>query len=325
MKHGRGEHASLLAGAVLALAGCTASGPFLEPHLEAASARQVEVDDTPFFPQDRYQCGPAALATVLSAAGVEVTADSLVQEVYLPGRRGSLQLELVAATRKHDLLPYVLPPSLPALLAALDGDLPVLVLQQFGAGPLPVWHYAVVVGYDASRDVVVLRSGTERRKKMPARRFAISWERADNWAMLALPPGTLPPQVDFTRYMEAAAGLEAVGRVDAAARAYEAAARHWPAESLPQLALANLALARGDLAAAERGFRTAVLIAPEDPAARNNRAEVLRQLGCITLARHEIEAARTLAAGGPLAASADDTARAIAAQPDGDAADCPAD
>jgi tetratricopeptide (TPR) repeat protein len=325
MRAGGGTRAPLLAGAVLALAGCAAPGPLLESQLGDASPRRVELDGTPFFPQQRYQCGPAALATVLAAAGATVTADALVPEVYLPGRRGSLQAELVAATRARDLLPYVLPPELPALLQALDGGVPVLVLQQLGAGPLPAWHYAVVIGYDASRDLVVLRSGTTRRKEMPARHFAPSWERADRWAMLALPPGVLPPGADFAHYMEAAAGLEAVGRLDAAARAYAAAARRWPGESLPQFALANLAHARGDLVAAERGFSAAVRIAPGDAAARNNRAEGLRELGCVTLARREVEAARALAAGGPLAATVEATARAIAAQPEGDAPGCPVD
>jgi hypothetical protein len=68
-----------------------------------------------------------------------------------------------------------------------------------------------------------------------------------------------------------------------------------------------------------------VRLAPSDVAARNNRAEVLRQLGCITLARKEVGIARSLAADGPLAAAVESTAREIAAQPDGDAVGCPAD
>jgi Flp pilus assembly protein TadD len=143
--------------------------------------------------------------------------------------------------------------------------------------------------------------------------------------MVALRPGAMPPMVDLLHYMEAVAGLEAVGRGDAAARAYEAAARQWPDEPLPRLALANLAHARGDLRAAEQGFKAATRLDPANVAARNNRAEVLRQMGCLTLARREIDVALALAAGGPLAASVDSTARAIAAQGTGDAAGCPAD
>jgi len=312
-------------GAVLVMAGCAARGPVLAPAAVGSIPASVELDTTPFFPQRQYQCGPAALATVLSAAGVDVTADSLVPEVYLPGRAGSLQAELVAATRRHERVPYLLPPTLDALLATLGGGFPVLVLQKLGAGPLPGWHYAVVIGYDAPRERFVLRSGTERRKEMPASHFLATWNRADRSALVVLRPGTLPPAADFTRYMVAAAGLEAVGRPDSAALAYGAAVQRWPTESLPQLALANLAYARGDLEAAEQGYRVATRLDPDDAAARNNRAELLRQLGCPTLARREIAQARSLAAGGPLAATVEATAASIAVQPDGDAAGCPTD
>lgn len=317
--------ALLATAAALVIAGCAARGPLLAPATAGAGPGRVELEATPFFPQERYQCGPAALATVLSAAGAEVTADLLVPEVYIPGRAGSLQTELIAATRRHDRVPYVLPQTLEALLATLDGGMPVLVLQKLGAGPFPGWHYAVVVGYDASADHFVLRSGTERRKVMSANHFLATWDRADRWALVILEPGSLPPAADFARYMEAAAGLEAVGRLAAAAEAYEAAARAWPAESLPPLALANLAYARGDLVAAEQGFHAAVRLNPKDAAARNNRAEVLRALGCLTIARREIEVARALAAGGPLSATVEATARAIAAQESVDAPGCPSD
>jgi hypothetical protein len=59
----------------------------------------IELADTPFFPQEALQCGPAALATVLGAAGVAAHPDALAREVYTPGLGGSLQLELVAAAR----------------------------------------------------------------------------------------------------------------------------------------------------------------------------------------------------------------------------------
>ena len=248
-----------------------------------------------------------------------------MSEVYLPGRRGSLQPELVATTRRHDRVPYVLPPSPDALLDTVAGGLPVLVLQKLGGGPWPGWHYAVLVGYDTARDEVVLRSGTERRRTMSASHFLATWDHADRWAMVALRPGVVPPSADFTRYMEAVASLEAVGRRDAAAPGYEAAARQWPGEALPQFALANLAYARGDLVAAEQGFREAARLDPTDAAARNNRADVLRELGCPSVARLEIERARVLAVGTALAGTVEATARAIAVLADGDAVGCPAD
>jgi tetratricopeptide (TPR) repeat protein len=123
--------------------------------------------------------------------------------------------------------------------------------------------------------------------------------------------------------MEAAAGLEAVGRLDDAGLAYQAAVRQWPGEALPQLGLANLAYARGDLQGAERGFRAAIRIAPGDVAAHNNRAEVLLGLGCPASARQEIEAAQALAGDGPLASEVATSAERIRAAQGPDGPGCP--
>jgi tetratricopeptide (TPR) repeat protein len=299
-------------------------GPQLPAMDGAGLPWRVELESTPFFAQQDYQCGPAALATVLVASGIDVTPEALVSQVYLPGRRGSLQAELVAATRSHGRLPYQPPPAFEDLLAALAAGHPVLVLQKTGAGPWPGWHYAVVVGYDAASDRLVLRSGTDRRLEMSAARFRATWDRADRWALLALVPGELPPRVDFARYMEAAAGLEAVGRVEEAGRAYRAAATRWPDQPLPRLALANVALARGDRAAAEADLRAALELEPQDVAARNNLAVVLHARGCPQAARREAEQAREQAGEGPLAAQVAATLRVIEAGAGTDGAGCPA-
>jgi tetratricopeptide (TPR) repeat protein len=316
-----------LASSVLALAltGCVAQEGRLAPDLPTGRPSRVELVDTPFFPQRDYQCGPAALATLLASAGITVQPDQLVAEVYIPGRQGSLQAEMIAATRSRGLVPYVLSPSLEALLAQLAAGQPVLVLQKTGAGPWPGWHYAVVVGYDTQTQRVVLRSGTEARLEMPASRFLATWDRAGRWALVALRPGTLPAEADLARYMQAAAGLEAVGQGEAARRAYEAAASHWPTEPLPRLGLANLAYGQGDLAAAEVGFRAAIERAPNDPVARNNRAAVLLELGCPGAARREIDNATVLAASGPHEHTVAHTRREIETAGGSDGAGCPAD
>ena len=311
--------------AALALTGCATQGSRLAPADPGAMPSRVELVETPFFPQREYQCGPAALATLLAAAGIPVEPDALVAAVYLPARRGSVQAEMIAATRSRGLLPYVVPPSTQSLLAQVAAGQPVLVLQKTGAGPWPGWHYAVVVGYDALEDRVVLRSGTEARLEMSAARFMATWDRAGRWALVAVEPGALPADPDFARYMQAAAGLEAVGRHEAALRAYETAVRHWPTESMPHLGLANLAYARGDLASAEQGFRSAIERAPGDAVARNNRASVLLGLGCPAAARREIERAATLVEGGPHAAAVASTRHEIDAGIGPDAAGCPPD
>jgi hypothetical protein len=99
--------APLLAPLAIALSGCTASPPLVDG-LPADAPRSIELAATPFFPQEDFQCGPAALATVLVASGIAVTPEALAAEVFIPERRGSLAIELIGAARRHGRLPYVL-------------------------------------------------------------------------------------------------------------------------------------------------------------------------------------------------------------------------
>jgi tetratricopeptide (TPR) repeat protein len=297
-----------LAGAALAslLAGCAASPP-LKDGLPASAPRSIELHATPFFPQEDFQCGPAALATLLVASGVEVTPEALAPEVFIPGREGSLALELIGATRRHGRLPYILATTADEMVAELEAGRPVLVLQNLGVGPLPAWHYAVLIGYDAERNVALLRSGREQRLEMKWQRFAGSWHRGGRFAFTTLPPDVIPAHAEPARFIEAAAGLEAAGQREAATKAYAAATARWPREPLPWLGRGNLALAEGDRAAAADAYLRAIQLAPDNAAARNNLAELLLDAGCLEESRRQVERASALAAGTALESSVADS------------------
>jgi hypothetical protein len=65
----------------------------------------VELSGVPFFPQQQYHCGPAALAGIINYRGTMVVPDDIARLVYIPELEGSLQVEIAAATRQFDLLP----------------------------------------------------------------------------------------------------------------------------------------------------------------------------------------------------------------------------
>jgi hypothetical protein len=282
------------------LAGCAGNARLAEI-APAGLPPAVDLEATPFHPQTEHQCGPAALATVLGAAGREVAPDALAREIFVPERAGSLQPEIVAAVRARDLLPVTTGPGLESVMTEVAAGHPVLVLQRLGFGPWPAWHYAVVVGYDTGSGRILLRSGVERRQWMRAAAFDATWERGGRWGLVVLEPGVLPADPDLQRYIAAAAGLEAVGRLDAAERSYRAASERWPRAALPALGLANLAAARGDWAEAEHRYRAVLAEHPGEASALNNRAESLRQLGCPNVARAAlVDGRRAIAAGDPM-------------------------
>ena len=115
-------NARLVAGVfVLAvLSGCASLFPqtkeLARGGLPQGLPEKIELSQTAFFPQLEYQCGPAALATVLVSAGVKTTPEELVPQVYIPERKGSLQVEMLAAARRHGMVSYALAPRFEDLL-----------------------------------------------------------------------------------------------------------------------------------------------------------------------------------------------------------------
>lgn len=301
-------------GLVLLLSACALGGcatqrasvsglPSLQGRTEA-----FELSDTPFYPQSELQCGPAALATVLGAAGVETPPERLVDEVYTPGLGGSLQLELIAAARARGFLPYRILPEPDALVAELLAGRPVLVLQNLKLRSLPAWHYAVVIGVDPAREQWLLRSGTERRHTISARRFARSWDLADRWAVVLLEPGQLPARPDRQRYAEAVVGLEETGRYGPAAAAWGAALELWPEDPVARFGQATAHHLAGDLDRARAGYESLLETAPDHAAALNNLASLMADAGCPATARSlALRAVEAAAAGSEIASAAADT------------------
>lgn len=268
------------------VAGC-ASIPSTVSELPPA-AGSIELEDTPFYPQERYQCGPAALTTVLAQSGALVSLETIVDKVYLPGRQGSLQVELLAATRTEGRLPYVIDGTLAAIWRELAAERPVLVLQNLGVAAIPGWHYAVVVGIDAESGEIVLRSGTDRRRVTRTRTFLRTWQRGGYWGMVALAPNELPATADRTLYFEAIAALEQAGRAGEAAVAWQTALGQWPGDTVALFGLANSLFALRDYQAAEVAYRELLEHDGSAVAARNNLALALAEQGRYDAALQEI-------------------------------------
>ncbi len=280
------KRSRLLPALFVVLAGCA---PIPQTVSELpVSAPAIELDDTPFYPQERYQCGPAALTTVLAKSGAEVSLEDIVDKVYLPGRQGSLQVELLAAARTEGRLPYVIDGTLEAIWKELAAGRPVLVLQNLGVSAIPRWHYAVVVGIDAERGEIVLRSGTDQRRVTPIRTYLQTWRRGGYWGMVVVAPGELPAAVDRSRYFEAIAALEQTGRTEEAAVAWQTALQQWPGDTVALFGLANAYLAQAEYAAAETAYRDLLEHDGKLNAARNNLALALAEQGEFDAAIEEI-------------------------------------
>lgn len=305
----------LLAG----LSGCASMVPqtmALRDAWPAGVAVRSELGEAPFFPQQDYQCGPAALATVLVHAGAQVSPEELVGLVYIPARQGSLQIEMLAAPRRYSRVSYQIAPRFDALLREVAAGNPVVVLQDTGAGPVTNWHYAVVVGFDYPAGELYLRSGETRRLAMPFTVFEYTWKKSNYWAMVTMPPGRIPATAVEPAYLAAIAAMERVGETPAIITAYSAFLERWPANVAASIGLANQYYALGKLNAAETVLHQAAARHPESVPVLNNLAHTLSDLGRNQEALALIE--RALRSDqGPFAAVARETQALILQRMDG--------
>lgn len=261
-----------------------------------ALPERTELSSVPFYPQELYQCGPAALATALIHGGVTTSPEALVSQVYLPEREGSLQAEMLAATRRQGRVAYRLAPRLEDVLHEVAAGTPVIVLQNLAFTFVPRWHYAVVIGYDRVSEEIILRSGTTQRLVMTLSNFERTWARSHYWAMIALAPDRLPATAAEDAYVAAAVALERVS-APAAQRAYATALTRWPRNLVARIGSGNLAYAMKDFVTAEAAYRQATHDHPHAADAWNNLAQTLLEVGRKSEAL--AAAQRAVALGGP--------------------------
>ncbi len=276
--------AALLAPAALLGASGAGCAALDAPQTRALATQQgmlptrSSVPNVPFFPQTPFHCGPAALATVLHHAGFSSTSNDLTAGLFIPAREGTLQVEMVAAARRAGAVPTRIPGDLRALMQELVAGHPVLLLQNLGLSFYPQWHYAVVVGHALDAREFILRSGTEREQRMGFNTLEHTWERANHWALVVLPPGQWPITARQDDAEQSAAAFERTAATAVALPVYQSLLQRWPDSLVAMMGQGNVSLKADNLRAAADAY-TRAATRHNSAAAWNNLAVARAQLG----------------------------------------------
>ena len=162
--------------ALFFLSDCAAIPPVKKPNAEKV------IQNIPFYPQKRYQCGPASLAGILNFWGVAVLPEEIAAEIYSRSARGTLNLDMILYTERRGLKATPYEGSFEDLKRKTDAGYPLIVMVDYGFWIYQQYHFMVIVGY--YEDGVIVNSGKDQHKPMPLSDFLKSWERTRCWSLL---------------------------------------------------------------------------------------------------------------------------------------------
>lgn len=255
---------------------------------------RINLSGVPYFNQKENHCGPATLAMVLKSKGISFNHAELEDMSMTKKAEGTFQTEMISTTRRKGLLPITVT-SLSDVLKEVSEGHPVIVFQNLGMSLYPVWHYAVVTGYNLEGPDIILHSGETKFKKMDMRLFERSFILGGKWGLVILSPDQLSSTGTELKVAEAAAFLESIGKLPEAELAYQTMLTKWP-RSLPALiGLGNISYQRKDFKKSVQQLRKAAHFHSTSALAWHNLAIAEESAGYLRRAKYSSQEALKLA------------------------------
>lgn len=176
---------------VLFLAGCGAmSRDAVVADLAAHPGAGRHIKNVPFFPQDRYMCGPSALAGVIGYWGGDTGTDEVARGVYEEKLKGTLPMDLLIYAREKGFDASYYRGSFDDLREKISSGSPLILFLNLGYDAYPVGHYIVAVGYDDRAGVVLAHSAMNREEVFTYERLKGYWEKTGFSTLLVRPRKT---------------------------------------------------------------------------------------------------------------------------------------
>ncbi len=220
---------------------------------------------------ERYDCGPEAVAAVLAYQGKPVAVKQISTQLFNPVLKGTIVAKIPDFLRDVGFEPAIRNGSLAHLRSAVDDRRPVIVMVRFQERAL---HFFVVVGYDDKRRMIAFLYYPGKAGPMWAycryQDFEGLWEGTDNFMLEIFPT---EPSV------QQAIRLEHQRRWAEAIQAYETLLRKDPRAAAAWIGIGNCRYMLKEPEAAAQAYRKALEFHPDDAQAKNNLAHVLWEGG----------------------------------------------
>lgn len=253
------------------LAGCVTTARQTENLLASPGSLPPAylIENVEFVDQSAGYCGPATLTMALRWAGKSVTVDELAPQVFTPGFNGSLQTDLISASRRQAMMAVRIE-GLNQLLTEVAAGRPVIIFENLALSWAPQWHYALVLGYDLAKQEIIMHSGHDPYFRWDLSKFERSWMLGEYWGLVILPPGELAVAAGELANVTAAVGLEQAQKIPEAEKSYRKVLEKWPTSLVALIGLANILQKSGKKSEAVSLLKIAVKNHPDSKAAQHN-------------------------------------------------------
>lgn len=181
----KGAAGALWLTALVGMFSCSAVYVPSETFPVADADKSAILENVPFYPQRAFQCGPAALAGVLTYQGIATRPEEIAETVFDKDRRGTLSLDMVLYARSRGIKAEWYQGSVADIYDNISMKTPLVVMVDQGIGPIRKPHFMVLIGYDSKG--IFANSGRSEKKHFPWNRFLSQWNRTDRWILKVHP------------------------------------------------------------------------------------------------------------------------------------------
>ncbi|MEK6540255.1 MAG: C39 family peptidase [Deltaproteobacteria bacterium] len=169
------------------LYGCSADSGIIKEGLYKNPDAGFYIRDVPFFPQERYHCGPSSLASVMNFYGISVSEEEVAREIYNPKLSGTLAMDILRYARATGFDASYYKGSMEDVKREIAKGRPVILFLDLGYFFYPVRHYMVAVGYNDEMKYLIAHSGKEQEKAFSYKEIETAWEKTGFGTILILP------------------------------------------------------------------------------------------------------------------------------------------
>ncbi len=241
-KQGRIVRVFFLLSCSFFLSGCATSFTSrIHPPTINRTNESFYLENVPTVAQKAYQCGPAALESVLRYWGSPADADSIGKALYKSNTHGVFNFTLAQYTKSLGFWSEIHEDfTVENLKQWIRKGIPAIVMLDTGTLWARTYHFVVLKGFDDHLRIFYANTGVPETQSIDYGEFEQRWKKADVWSLIVSPLEKVDWELDEKQSIEIALLFEKKRDLAQAERWLESALRKNPNSLTAKFNLANV-------------------------------------------------------------------------------------